>query len=199
MGQHLLWHASLIASSLVELCKTCFHGLFAATSAVDEAELRLWCCEPVARGQTINFEDQLRDGVDARSMHSFDFIVDASFGNDLTIKDTIGIVHVQACKLGTLKQHLSAVKADGANLSVLAHEPPSRQRNPHQLAFLIAFGGSVLAETVRLHGGGGNPVVGHILVPRTQARLRNEVIEKLPLVLPIIWVLGFGHCEVVSI
>lgn len=50
-----------------------------------------------------------------------------------------------------------------------------------------------------LHGGSRDPVVSDILVPRAQARTRNEIIEKLSLCLPIGGVLGLGYREIVSI
>lgn len=42
-------------------------------------------------------------------------------------------------------------------------------------------------------------MVGDVLVPRTQTRLRNKIIEELPLGVPICGVLGFGDSQVVRI
>jgi len=150
-------------------------------------------------GQPFNLKNQLRDRMDACGMYFLDLLVDDIIGDDLAIEDALGLVHVQASELCTLQQHLPTVEPDRADLRVLPHEPPTRQGDPHQLALLVALGGSVLREAVCLHGGGGYPVVGDLLVPRAQARLCNEIVEELSLVLPIAGVHGLGHGEVVSI
>jgi len=192
-------NANLLTTGLVELCETRFHCVFAATSAVDEAELRFRCREPIPRSQAINFEDQLWDRVDACSMHSSDSVINRGCGYNFTIKDTIGIDHVQTSELGALEQQLSAIQADGANLCILTHEPPPRQCYPHQLAFLIALSGCILGKTVRLHSGGGDSVVGYFFVARTQARLCSKFVKEFPLGVPVVWELGLGHCKIVSI
>jgi len=175
------------------------HSLLASAAAVNDAILRVWRCEPMSFGQPFDLEHQLRDRMDACGMNFLDLLVDHSIGDDLAVEDSLGIDHVQASELGTLKQHLPTVEPDRTDLRVLAHEPPTRQGDPHKLALLVALGGSVLRETVCLHGGGGYPVVGDLLVPRAQARLCNESVEELTLVLPIARVHGLGHFEVVSI
>lgn len=190
---------SLLASSSVELRETCFHALLAATSAVNDAERRIWCCEPTPCGQSINFEDQLRDGMNARGVHLRDFIVDGRLGDDLSAENSVGHLHIQACELGALEQHLPAVEADGADFCVLTHEPSPRQCDPHQLAFLVALARGVLAKTVRQHCGRGDPVIRHFLVPRTQARLHAQIVKHPALGVPVVRKFGLGHREVVGI